>query len=521
VSAACVGGEAAALDLAAAGYNVFPIRPGQKVPATRNGVKDATTAERTILTWWDRAPGAGIGVATGSGLIVLDVDGEQGAESLRVLEAEHGELPVTVTVETPGGGRHYHFSTEKNIRNSAGKLGAGLDIRGDGGYVVAPPSQHPNGGRYEWLVGPDECPVAQAPGWLVELLREQRREPAAKIAEAIPDGERNSTLASLAGSMRRRGMGESEILAALAATNAERCRPPLDPGEVEQIAASICKYPAGKPAASGGTGGHSGSSALPEVTWTDTKPPKLVLPEIPHHEDIVGLCGWLTVVLRLDRRHPATGAVHQGLRGADGHVELRRAGVAPIRFEPAGAILSARKLHPILAWQLEPTDGEPYGFRDEDCRKIAHVLRLLCGAAAEATEAQETTGIVGTFLAAAEPVEGLTSYGTGAERYEALTAMQRPLDDVSGRALGPPRYLIDANTGELVIRASDLQAAARLHVGASLERGWLDARLDALAFERLTLDGRAVAGRAGRHSPHARAIIYRGHLPAEGGSDER
>ena len=77
---------------------------------------------------------------------------------------------------------------------------------------------------------------------------------------------------------------------------------------------------------------------------------------------------------RLDPVHPVTGAVHQGLRGAEGHVEIRRAGAPSIRFEPAGAINTTRRLMPILAWQLQPTDGEPYGFKDEHARRIAHVL---------------------------------------------------------------------------------------------------------------------------------------------------
>jgi hypothetical protein len=245
-----------------------------------------------------------------------------------------------------------------------------------------------------------------------------------------------------------------------------------------------------------------------------------VLPDVPAHDDIAGLCAWLTAVLRLGMEHPVTGAVHQGLRGAEGHVEVRRAGAPSIRFEPAGAIGTSRRMLSTLGWQLQPTDSEPYGFRDEHCRRIAHVLRLLCGAVAEATEVQETAGIVGTFLGGAVAVEEYTVYGTGAQRYEAAMALQRDLDANTGRPLGPPRYLIDSNTGELVIRTSDLQDAARRHVGSSLARGWLDARMDSLGWERHTLDGHALDGRAGRHSHHARSVVYCGHLPTVGGEGD-
>jgi len=150
----------AALEYAAAGWRVFPC--AAKVPRTRNGCKDATADPAVITGWWDMWPGADIGVATGDGLLVLDVDGEPGADTLHELERAHGELPATAHAIT-GGGEHYYFTTTAPIRNSAGKLGPGLDVRGDGGYVVAPPSSHLSGRRYEWDQAPDEAEVAPLP----------------------------------------------------------------------------------------------------------------------------------------------------------------------------------------------------------------------------------------------------------------------------------------------------------------------------------------------------------------------
>jgi putative DNA primase/helicase len=138
------------------------------------------------------------------------------------------------------------------VRNTAGKLGAGLDTRGDGGYVVSPPSRHSDK-EYRWLCDPDTVPLAQAPVWLLELLTDTPGAPRKDAATsatapkqdaegAIAEGRRNSTLASLGGTMRRRGMSQEAIAAALQAENEERCRPPLEAEEVERIARSVGRY---------------------------------------------------------------------------------------------------------------------------------------------------------------------------------------------------------------------------------------------------------------------------------------
>ena len=114
---------------------VFPLRPREKTPLTEHGLKDATTDPARISAWWQQWPQANIGCATGqaSGVWSLDIDGEEGEASLRNLEAEHGPLPPTVEIIT-GRGRQAFFRYETPIRNSAGRLGDGIDVRGDGGY---------------------------------------------------------------------------------------------------------------------------------------------------------------------------------------------------------------------------------------------------------------------------------------------------------------------------------------------------------------------------------------------------
>jgi hypothetical protein len=161
----------AALAYAKRGWPVFPCHsivngkctcgkpdcssPG-KHPRTKNGFKDATTDEATIREWWRKWPNANIGIATGSesGLFVLDIDPEHGGEqSLQQLKDKYGPLPETARVRTGSGGWHYYFRYPAGLRlpNSSSKLGPGIDTRGDGGYVIAPPSLHVSGRRYEWV----------------------------------------------------------------------------------------------------------------------------------------------------------------------------------------------------------------------------------------------------------------------------------------------------------------------------------------------------------------------------------
>ena len=228
---------AAALAYASGGLPIFLVR-SDKTPYTDHGFKDATTDEATIRAWFERWPDAGIATPTGPDWFALDIDDEQ---ALEALEAEHGQLPPTVQAATPRPGRHIYLRGEAT--NGRGSLPDGIDVRGQGGYVLLPPSPHANG-VYEWRTAPDEMPIAPAPGWLLRLLTDaEGRRSAPPVGDEIPEGQRNTTLTSLAGTMRKRGMGEAEILAALLVTNRDRCKPPLDESEVQKIVASIGRYP--------------------------------------------------------------------------------------------------------------------------------------------------------------------------------------------------------------------------------------------------------------------------------------
>ena len=159
----------AALSYAKRGIPVFPCEPGGKRPLTYNGFWEATTDVRRIKAWWGRWPAANIGAPTGerSGLLVLDVDPRDGGpKNLNTLERENGPLPRTARARTGGGGVHvvFRYPAQKEVRNSAERLGPGLDVRGEGGYVVVPPSRTQN--DYEWI---DRSSPAEAV-WLLECL---------------------------------------------------------------------------------------------------------------------------------------------------------------------------------------------------------------------------------------------------------------------------------------------------------------------------------------------------------------
>src|SRR5262249_24755045 len=173
----------AALDYARRGIPVFPTNPLDKKPLTPNGFKDATADEAQIREWWQKWPNAMIAAPTGSasGMWVTDLDLDpvkkvDGMATLAQLIAQHTEIPKTLMTITPRGGRHLIFTLDSKIeiRNSASKIGPGIDVRGEGGYVCLPPSRNADGGVYQW--DPDGADQAvSAPDWLIELANSKTR----------------------------------------------------------------------------------------------------------------------------------------------------------------------------------------------------------------------------------------------------------------------------------------------------------------------------------------------------------
>lgn len=186
----------AAVFYATHGIPVFPC--AGKRPLTPHGFKDATADLGQVRTWWKQHPEANMGTPTGLHSFVLDVDLPDGPISLARLEKEFGPLPNTLEQRTGSGGRHLFLALPQGIdvRNSAGKLGPGLDIRGNGGYVILPPSIHPNGAAYEWV---NELAPAPAPDWLIQAMTTKAELPSGGPNPNLgPKGARNDTLNRLA-----------------------------------------------------------------------------------------------------------------------------------------------------------------------------------------------------------------------------------------------------------------------------------------------------------------------------------
>jgi len=254
--------EAAARYLAL-GWSVLPLRHREKRPLLRwEDLQQARTDAATVAQWFAHWPNANIGIVTGeiSNLIVLDVDPKHGGDdSLSELERRFGALPETVEAQTGGGGRHLYFAHPGSLVPNRVGLMQGIDLRGDGGYIVAPPSLHPSGQLYAWAPkrSPDEIAPAALPRWLLfarsvsaspgsgrigRSLGEWRR----LVHEGVPEGERNTTIASLTGHLLWHGVDAQVALELMLAWNRLRCRPPLDDEEVARVVASVTRLHEGK-----------------------------------------------------------------------------------------------------------------------------------------------------------------------------------------------------------------------------------------------------------------------------------
>lgn len=236
-----------ALEYGKRGMYVFPLKVNAKTPLTRHGFKDASIDQEQIRTWWKEYPNANIGIATGqSNLTVLDIDVKgnvNGEASLVKLLNGHNTLPATLEVSTPTGGRHLYFKTPKdmNIVSSISVIGDGLDVKSEGGYVVAAGS-FINGEAYR--ITKDE-EIATAPIWFTDALAKPKQAVGNLSIihnSTIAEGRRNESLASLAGAMRRQGCDVDVIISALRARNEKDCNPPLPEGEIQTIARSVSRY---------------------------------------------------------------------------------------------------------------------------------------------------------------------------------------------------------------------------------------------------------------------------------------
>lgn len=270
----------AAMRYAQSGLAVFPLKPMGKSPDTPHGVKDATTDVDRVFDWWNENPDRNIGIATGSasgGLVVIDIDlhgGANGFDTIFNYEMENTPTPATIRSRTGSGGAHWLFRADRTVRNCVGGS-LGLDVRGEGGYIVAPPSVHQNGNAYWWMGGQSSARSVQDIDFeneiaaaddsvfaLIDYIRSGGRKavkregahgfPAFDPSErfmlpgVIREGERNDTLFRYACSLWASGEEASEVQRLVSLQNAVSCIPPMDEREIERIVSHVTTdYPRG------------------------------------------------------------------------------------------------------------------------------------------------------------------------------------------------------------------------------------------------------------------------------------
>ena len=256
----------AALLYASLGWRVFPLKPGKKdeygVASWKN---DATTSEKQIRAWWTRNPNYNIGVVTGNGLCVVDVDdkpekhgGILGSDMLRDWEIAHGDISETVCAKSGTGGMHYYFDIGNTEISGCQSDTIFIDLRCDGNYIVAPPSIHPDTGRpYTWDISPEDMPPAKANAtdkaciqWVYDNRRgadkDGKKGKTSVPSSKVKEGEgRNNFLYEQGCSARAKGSDDEMVEIWLTELNKQKCSPPLDDRELKRIIESVCTKPIG------------------------------------------------------------------------------------------------------------------------------------------------------------------------------------------------------------------------------------------------------------------------------------
>lgn len=226
------------------GWRLFPVRARDKKPPLVRDWPTVATCDLEQLGAWSRDfPGCNWGLACGpeSGVYALDVDGEPGIKTVGEWEARGWILPLTRQHITPRG-HHLLYAWPRgfNFTISGGKLGPGIDERGDHGYILFPPSLHPSGHRY--ICADEARPLAEMPGWLIAL--HERPTPSIAIPQTVAVGQRTTGLTKDIGAMLRRKMPVAEIEVATLAINRVRNVPPLQESKVIQTVRDMARrYP--------------------------------------------------------------------------------------------------------------------------------------------------------------------------------------------------------------------------------------------------------------------------------------
>ena len=258
-----------ALQYAQAGFKIFPLSPCNKVPLEgTNGFHDATNDLEIIKKWWTDNPFYNIGMATGNGISIIDVDEgvdengkiKEGEKSIKKWQEDNGLLPDTLTAITGKGGRHLYYKTDKSYGSATGVI-KDVDVRSDGGYAVLPPSIHENGNRYRFVGDFDASKITPADDVVNKFLSLVGSGKKGKIINAntknvlskgniidklcFDEGSRNDSLYRYGCSLQGKGYDDLKISAELTAMNLAKCNPPLSAEEVNKIYNSVISQPKG------------------------------------------------------------------------------------------------------------------------------------------------------------------------------------------------------------------------------------------------------------------------------------
>lgn len=245
-----------ALQYAQAGFRVFPLSPCDKMPLQGSkGLNEATNNLDKIRQWWNTNPFYNIGCATGGDIVVIDIDegtdnkgdNKSGEDSIMQWQEENGPLPNTLTAISGKGGRHLYYRTTHKCSSKTGVI-KNVDIRAEGGYIVLPPSIHPNGNRYTWVDDFNFDKICVANDIVCKLICANHKSPSASAGNdnIIPQGTRNDTLYRRGCSMQGRGLDDNVIYSRLAEINNRQCKPPIEDNELIKIYNSVMQLPKGR-----------------------------------------------------------------------------------------------------------------------------------------------------------------------------------------------------------------------------------------------------------------------------------
>lgn len=481
-----------ALDL---GWPVMPVKPRGKEPLTVHGVKDATTDERTLLHWWDKWPDANIGIATGApGPTVLDIDNLEAARFL-LATLEAAGPPEAATAR----GRHLYYA---GTMNGTIALGYG-ELRSRGSYVVAPPSVHPSGKDYAWLVEPtgrrlppvpDDVANGAKPAGVGEM----------PIVERVEHGGRHDHLKNLAVHLVRGGMTYPPAIArALQAEYDAVCdhNPPARPDEFKKLAEWATTTRIATRERARADGAPQGALTAPIRGAT--------LLEHRQHLDHAG--GWAPQTIVRVRRYGnrLVDALHIHLD--DGSlIDFARQGDITVRGHWSRTVIAGT--HGAAA---------PPALKDHELTAVYRSLCTLAGKSPAELEAGEHLDVFGDLLALCQPLTGHTA-DTSPNRYRLIAAVKAhpawdPMDRQSPVA---PLLIVDAATDQRYLRAGDLMNYFRYR-GAGINTREFLGRMQMIGLTQVRLNGREPRT-VELEGPRATntALFYLLPVPDDGGDGE-